>query len=383
MTARRLPFPAHLDANSATTLATERGIVILHGRNRIAAAGDVECSEGEISVTRFKAATATALLIAISCATASAAPARDEGQRGYSRGPAGDQEQLSIAHVNGVSLAYRFAGSGTPVIFVHGEGYSHELWNEQLEAFSRRYLFLSYDRRGHGQSDDPPTGYSETAHAQDLNALMQHLGIPAAHFVVNSRGGSVMLRFLKLFEPKVLSITFADATIPLVDIPDDSAFKPVVPRLKGPPPSLEEALQGRQAAKKSSFTRVAQSRPETRAVLDRMLDQYSPRVAMNPQRSDMAAAMHIGPWNRRDFPEMSQMHQPILLLVAESTDIFFIEGASAAHRLWPNTRLHRIPGTDHLLMLEEPAAFNRIVLEFLNEVDKTLAQRAALVGQVP
>lgn len=301
----------------------------------------------------------------------------------YSRGMAGDQDELSFVHVNGVRLAYRLEGSGVPVIFVHGESYSHELWNEQRAAFGERYFFLSYDRRGHGQSEDPPTGYSETAHAEDLAALMRHFGMPNAHFVVNSRGGSIMLRFLKLFGPKVRSITFADATIPLVDISRDSAFRPAVPRLKGPPPSLEDALAGREMAKKSSFTRVAQSRSETRTVLDRMLDQYSPLVAMNPQRSDMAAAMHIGPWNRRDFPDMTTMHQPILLLVGELTDVFFIEGATTAHRLWPNTRLHEIPGTDHLLMLEEPGAFNRIVLKFLEEVDDIIAERDDEVGQVP
>lgn len=317
------------------------------------------------------------------CAAVPADPAPEPGTTQYTRGHADDQEQLLFAYVNGVRLAYRLEGSGTPVIFVHGEGYSHELWNEQFDAFSDRYLFLSYDRRGHGQSDDPLTGYSETAHSEDLNALMRHLGMPNAHFVVNSRGGSIVLQFLKLFESKVRSITFADATIPLIEIPEQSAFKPVIPRLKGPAPSLQEALQGREESKKSSFTRVAQSHPETRAVLNRMLDQYSPRVAMNPQRSDMAAAMHIGPWNRRDFPEMSQMHQPILLIVAESTDVFFIEGASTAHRLWPNTQLHQIPGTDHLLMLEKPNVFNQIVLNFLEEVDDIIAERAALVDQAP
>jgi pimeloyl-ACP methyl ester carboxylesterase len=301
----------------------------------------------------------------------------------YSRGTARDQDELSFVRVNGVRLAYRLEGAGVPVIFVHGESYSHELWNEQRDAFSERYFFLSYDRRGHGQSEDPRTGYSETAHAEDLDALMRHFGMPNAHFVVNSRGGAIILRFLKLFGPKVRSITFADATIPLVEISEDSAFRSAVPRLRGAPPSLEDALAGREGAKKSSFTRVAQSRPETRAVLDRMLDQYSPLVAMNPQRSDMAAAMHIGPWNRRDFPDMTSMHQPILLLVGELTDIFFIEGAARAHRLWPNTRLHEIPGTDHLLMLEEPEAFNKLVLEFLEEVDEIIAERDDQVGQVP
>ena len=323
------------------------------------------------------------LFISFSSINIYSTPISSSKDREYERGPAGDEHKLRFVHVNGVKLAYRLEGSGFPVIFVHGESYSHELWTEQIEAFSERYLFISYDRRGHGLSDDPLTGYSETAHAEDLNALMMHFGIREAHFVVNSRGGSIILQFLKLYPERIRSITFADATIPIIDIPDDSAFKPVIPLLYGPPPSLQEAIKGKEGAKKSSFTRVAQSREETRVILNRMIDQYSPRVIINPQRSDQASARHIGPWNRRDFPDMSKMSQPILLIVAELTDVFFIEGAKTANRLWPNTRLHMIPGTDHLLMLEEPQHFNRLVLEFLAEVDEVLAEREQLIGQTP
>jgi len=299
------------------------------------------------------------------------------------RGPAADADQLSFVTVNGVRLAYRLEGAGIPVVFVHGEGYSHELWREQTEAFSATHRFISYDRRGHGSSDDPITGYSETAHANDLNGLLLHLGIRDAHFVVNSRGGSIILQFLKLYGDKVRSITFADATIPLVPISEHSAFHRVVPYLFGPPPTLEQAAKGREAATQSSFTRVAQSRPEVLAVLQRMSQQYSPLVSMNPQRSDMSDAIHIGPWNDHDFPDMSRMAQPILLLVAELSDVFFHEGAAEAHRLWPNTRLETMAGTDHLLMLEEPEVFNQMVLSFIADADAIIAARRKAAQLAP
>ena len=299
----------------------------------------------------------------------------------YRLGAAADQDQLIFVQVNGVQLAYRLEGSGVPVIFVHGEGYSHELWTRQVEAFSEQYLFISYDRRGHGQSEDPLTGYSETAHAEDLNALMKHLGIRDAHFVVNSRGGAIIIQFLKLYGDKVRSITFADATIPLAPISEQSAFSAVVPHLTAPPPSLEAAVRGREGAKTSAFTKVAQSRPEVAAILNRMVDQYSPRVAMNPQRSDMAAAIHIGPWNVHDFPDMAKIHQPMLLIVAELGDVFFIDGATEAHRLWPNSRYHLFPGVDHLLMLEEPEEFNRLVMDFIADAEERIAGRQKWSGK--
>lgn len=323
---------------------------------------------------------AATLLLAVALA---ATPVAHAQPATYTRPPAADVEQLHFVHVNGVKLAYRLAGNGTPVVFVHGEGYSHELWTKQVDAFARRHLFISYDRRGHGMSDDPITGYSETAHAEDLNALLTHFGIREAHFVANSRGGAIIVQFLKLHPDKVRSITFADATIALAPITKESAFFDAPKAMAGPPPTLEQALAGREAAKKSSFTRVAQARPELAAIQARMADQFSPRVAMNPQRSDSASPMHIGPWNTRDFPDMSRMPQPMLLLVGELTDVFFIEGAKEAHRLWPNTRHQVIPGTDHLLMLEDPETFNRLVLDFLAEVDAQVAGREKWVGQVP
>jgi pimeloyl-ACP methyl ester carboxylesterase len=342
-------------------------------------------------------ATVATLLLAIVCAVAAPASvaatrtadasrsptAPVEAPPAYTRAVAGDVEHLQFVQVNGVRLAYRLAGAGTPVVFVHGEGYSHELWTKQLDAFAAKHLAIVYDRRGHGMSDDPITGYSETAHAEDLNALLMHFGIREAHFVANSRGGAIIVQFLKLYPQKVRSVTFADATIALAPITPDSAFYNAPKAMAGPAPTLEQALAGREAAKKSSFTRVAQARPELAAIQRRMADQFSPRVAMNPQRSDSASPMHIGPWNVRDFPDMAQMAQPMLLLTGELTDPFFIAGAKEAHRLWPNTRLHTIPGTDHLLMLEDPATFNRRVLDFLDEVDAQVAGREQWVRQVP
>lgn len=332
------------------------------------------------------AAASTAASAGLAAAPTPAAPAAAAASphpAGYTRAVAGDVDRLEFVNVNGVKLAYRLAGSGTPVVFVHGEGYSHELWTKQLDAFGAKHLVISYDRRGHGMSDDPITGYSETAHAEDLNALLMHFGIREAHFVANSRGGAIIVQFLKLYPQKVRSITFADATIALAPITPDSAFYGAPKAMAGPAPTLEQALAGREAAKKSSFTKVAQAQPELAAIQRRMADQFSPRVAMNPQRSDSASPMHIGPWNVRDFPDMARMPQPMLLLVGELTDVFFIAGANEAHRLWPNTRLHTIPGTDHLLMLEDPATFNRLVLDFLDEVDAQVAGREKWVGQVP
>jgi len=300
------------------------------------------------------------------------------------RGTAGDMGQLHYAQVNGVRIAFRIEGSGIPVVFVHGESCSHELWEQQITAISGKYLFLSYDRRGHGQSEAPVQGYSTVAHAEDLNALLEYLGISDAHFVVHSRGGVVMLQFLRLYPQKVRSITFAEATVPLTEL--TPFFKAEIDQRRNERrPTPAEALANRDGAKSGAdlFTRIAHETPKVREVMDRMTDQYSLRVIMDPQRSDFTGAANIGPWNRRDFPDMSRISQPIMFVVAAQSDPLFDDEAKEAHRLWPNTRYYRMEGVDHLLMLEQPEKFNALLLRFLDEVDTQAAARDHKIGQVP
>lgn len=273
--------------------------------------------------------------------------------------------------MNGVRLAYRIHGSGTPVVFVHGEGYSHEVWSEQIEAVGAKHLFLSYDRRGHGSSEAPITGYSVIAHAEDLHALLTHLGIREAHFVVHSRGGAIITQFIRLYPQYIRSIVFADATILLADLSD--VFSKSVQQRKSVIVTRDQALRRREEAKTSSFTRIAQSVPKVRSVLHRMVDQYSLRNSMNALHDDFTSAINVGPWNERDFPDMTHFGRPMLLIVGAQTDPFFISGARAARDRWPNTRYREIEATDHLLMLESPGKFNELLLEFVDTVD---AQRA-------
>ena len=328
-------------------------------------------------------ATILASLVLALTSTSSTAKQAQQAQQGEEhRGPAGDAEHLRFARVNGVRLAYRIEGAGVPVIFLHAEPGSHEQWSLQMEAFSQEYLFISYDRRGNGSSEAPVYGYSPRAHAEDLNQRMHFFGLRAAHFVVTSRSGMIILIFLKHYPEKVRSIIFADAMTPLVKLPP--LWQHIIDRrLTEPIPSLEEVLRRREDRKHLPGLKVARSMPHVREILDRMVDQYSPRIYLTPQRSDITSTLDIGPWNHRDFPEMTKMYQPMLLLVGELTDPLFAEGSKEAHKLWPNSRYHVIPGTDHLLMLEAPEEFNRLSLEFLAGVDERRRQRDEWVGQVP
>jgi pimeloyl-ACP methyl ester carboxylesterase len=82
-------------------------------------------------------------------------------------------------------LAYREQGSGRPVVLIHGGALDHRMWDPQVEALSRRYRVIAPDARGHGRSSTPTAPYR---HADDLVALLRHLGISRATLVGLSSG---------------------------------------------------------------------------------------------------------------------------------------------------------------------------------------------------
>lgn len=103
---------------------------------------------------------------------------------------------MPIAEVNGQKLYYEdTGGSGPPVIFSHGLFMDHEMFAPQVEALKGRYRVITWDERGHGGTSGPelkPFTYYDSA--DDLAALLKHLGIEKAVLAGMSQGGFLSLR---------------------------------------------------------------------------------------------------------------------------------------------------------------------------------------------
>ena len=102
---------------------------------------------------------------------------------------------MSMIHVNDVRLFYELSGSsGDPLVFVHGSWVDHHAWDEVVPFLSRSFQVLTYDRRGHSQSERPASPGSVGEDAGDLAALIEALDLAPAHIVGNSIGASIVLR---------------------------------------------------------------------------------------------------------------------------------------------------------------------------------------------
>lgn len=101
---------------------------------------------------------------------------------------------MSTVEVNGITINYRFEGSGPGDIIVLVNGLADDLttWDYQVPAFLKaRYRILRYDNRGIGQSSRPPCGYSAEMMADDLHALLSKLDIKKFHLLGVSMGGMI------------------------------------------------------------------------------------------------------------------------------------------------------------------------------------------------
>lgn len=102
-----------------------------------------------------------------------------------------------IVTKDNTTLFYRDWGAGRPVVFCAGWTLSSDMWRSQMLALSDAGLrCIAYDRRGHGRSDDPGTGYDFDTLADDLAALLASLDLDGVCLVAHSVAGGEVIRYL-------------------------------------------------------------------------------------------------------------------------------------------------------------------------------------------
>jgi pimeloyl-ACP methyl ester carboxylesterase len=102
---------------------------------------------------------------------------------------------MPTATVNGVRLFYEMNGTaGVPLVLVHGSWDSHEAWNGIVLRLAESFHVVTYDRRGHSNSERPAGQGSIHEDVADLGALIEYLGLAPAWIVGNSFGASIVLR---------------------------------------------------------------------------------------------------------------------------------------------------------------------------------------------
>jgi pimeloyl-ACP methyl ester carboxylesterase len=129
---------------------------------------------------------------------------------------------------DGTRLAYEDhdmgAGDGEPIVFVASWVLDADMWEYQIPFFAERgYRCIALDRRGHGRSDRPSTGYDIDTTADDLAALLEHLDLSGVTLVGHSFGGAEVARYLARHgEDRVARVAFVSAVVPFLKQAEDN-----------------------------------------------------------------------------------------------------------------------------------------------------------------
>jgi 3-oxoadipate enol-lactonase len=267
------------------------------------------------------------------------------------------QSSSGFAKINGENIYYEVDGAGTPVVLIHGWSLNLRMWDQQVPALKNHFMVIRYDRRGFGKSSG---GEDVTWDAADLNALLDQLGLKAAHLLGNSQGGRVALQFARDYPDRVLSLTLHGTSSPeglgLQWTGDDR-------------PRFDEWAKLARENGIDAFRRVWDAHPlmatpkgndEVRRRLRTLLNDYRGGRFLNPVQPS-------GPVAPITIEEVRQVRVPTLVIIGESEVPFLQIVARALAYYIAGARLSVIPGGGHMINLIEPARYNAVVERFLEE----------------
>lgn len=278
---------------------------------------------------------------------------------------------------NGINLYYEERGEGTPVIFVHEFAGDSVSWHLQMRHFARRYRCIAYNARGYPPSDVPDdlAAYSQDHAVGDLLGLMDSLGIERAHIVGLSMGGYATLHFGIRHPERALSLVVAGAGYGSGDEDREAYVRDI------------EATADRFKRDGMGVMSEVYTRGPTRV---QFIDKDS--LGWEEFRGQFAAQSALGhaltlqgvQLTRPTIFEleagMASLTVPTLIVIGDEDEPCLEPGLFMKQRI-RSSGLVVLPRTGHTLNLEEPAAFNRAVDEFLATVEQgrwTLRNPASL-----
>jgi pimeloyl-ACP methyl ester carboxylesterase len=283
------------------------------------------------------------------------------------------------AAVNGVELFYQVTGDGAPLVFCHEFAGDYRSWGPQVRALSRLYRCITYCHRGFPPSSVPtdPEAYSQDLLVADLLGLLDHLGIQRAHLVGFSMGGNVVLNFALRHPERCHGIV-------VVGTGSGSTNRE---RFLSDVDRTVELLRSRGIA---GFAEVYTRGPTRLPFLRKDPHGWAEfRANLEDHSAEGQALTMLGVMVRRPTifalePQLERLTVPTLVMTGDE-DEPCLEPALFMKRKIAPSGLIVVPQTGHAVNLEEPAQFNRAVLDFLHlvEANRWAAHRPPGAGLLP
>jgi 3-oxoadipate enol-lactonase len=265
---------------------------------------------------------------------------------------------MSVAELNGARIAYEVRGTGPAVTLIHEGIADRRMWRETLPVLESDFTVVTYDQRGYGESSLPS---GPATYVDDLRALLDHLGLAQTTLVGASLGGRVALELALLQPERVERLALVAAGLPEWD------WSEGVKRFGEQEEAAYEAGDLDRAVELNLALWVDGPRrgpdavdPNMRAFVGKM--QRRAFEIPLPDPEPMSAPPLEPPARER----LGDIGIPTLVVVGDEDVEDILQIADLLAEGIPGARKVTLPDTAHMIPLERPQEFNRILLDFLH-----------------
>jgi 3-oxoadipate enol-lactonase len=249
-------------------------------------------------------------------------------------------------------IYYEEQGQGYPLVLLHGHTLDHRMWQDLLPVLTPHGRVITPDLAGHGRSSFSPDCGSM---ADDVAALMDHLGIRAAAICGLSMGGGVAVSFALRYPERCSALIPVDAALNSYRFPTWQGARPYakIARSEGLAPALEAWLA-------DALFAPAMTAP--------VGEQVRAIVREFPGDAWLGRAPAQAPDVPPDHERLGEIQAPTLVVVGEHDLPDFQQIADLLAAGIPGARKAVIPGAGHLAPMERPEAFAAELRRFHQEV---------------
>jgi 3-oxoadipate enol-lactonase len=261
---------------------------------------------------------------------------------------------MALIPINGIRLNVAERGGGTPLLLVHGYPLDHSMWRGQIEGLADVCRVIAPDLRGFGASSVTPGTVTMQQFADDLVGLLDALKIKEpVVFCGLSMGGYVAWQFALRHRSRLAKLILCD-TRAVADTPDAAA---------GRRKTAKEVLtKGAAVAAEAMLPKLFA--PATSAQQPQVVEATR-QVILRTSPEGIAAALR-GMAERPDVTSLlTQIDVPSVLICGQHDEISPPAEMRQIAAQLPRARFVEIPDAGHLAPLEQPAAVNAAIREFL------------------
>jgi len=260
---------------------------------------------------------------------------------------------------DGVELKYEIKGVGDPIILLHGFGADHNVFRFSQKILSKSNKTIAIDLRGHGKSEKGESKVTIDLLTRDLYEFINHLEINEFHLLGYSMGGGIALNFIEKYgDSRIKTLILVESTTKIIN---------------------DEFWNGGLFL--GEYTII--DHIKTLSVMElnwkEFCHDFIKKLTIGLKENDKKASLDdfmnnnkevlISLWKslgEKDFRTgTKKFNKPVLVINSENSNFYTKQSGESNSKLFLKGKTKTIKGT-HLLVLENPVEFNRVIGDYIN-----------------